>query len=179
MFAKKLLGTSALVTATALVGAAATQDVNGRWYKKLYKPDFQPPAKTFPLVWPVLYASIALTSAAVLVPRARERAAQKRRESLGVKYAGPQADAASDPAHGYRRALLLNLALNASWSWTFFRQHDLDLALGTATGLAVSSTDLARRAGRVHRGLGWALAPYAAWCWFATALTSRIRTLNN
>ncbi|WP_166983005.1 TspO/MBR family protein [Paramicrobacterium fandaimingii] len=179
MFAKKLLGTSVLVTATALTGAAATQDVNSHWYTKLRKPDFQPPAATFPLVWPALYASIALASAAVLVPQAKKRATQKRRESLGVQVTRPDADPASDPARGYRRALLLNLALNAGWSWTFFRQHDLDLALGTATGLAVSSTDLARRAGRVHRGLGWALVPYAAWCWFATALTARIRTLNS
>lgn len=173
MFGKKLLGTGALVTAAALIGSAATQDVEGRWYRKLRKPDFQPPREAFPVVWPALYASIALVSAGVLTSRAKRRAA--------IDDAPERAEpgAVADPAHGYRRALVTNLALNAGWSWTFFRRHDLDLARGNAIALAVSSTDLARRAGRVHRGLCWALAPYAAWCWFAALLTSRIRTLND
>lgn len=160
MFAKKLLATSALVTATAAVGVVATQDVNSRWYRKLRKPDFQPSRTVFPVVWPVLYASIALASA-------------------GVFTVGSKASAADNPARGYRRALLGNLVLNAGWSWTFFRMHNLDLARTTASGLALSSTDLVRRAGRVKKGFGWLLVPYAAWCWFATLLTSRIRELNS
>jgi len=157
LFAKKLLGAGALVTATALIGAAASKDAQSRWYRKLRKPDFQPPREAFPVVWPVLYGTIALSSAGVLSAHEGEK---------------------KDRARGYRGALLANLVLNAGWSWTFFKKHDLDLAFGNAVGLAVSSTDLARRAGRVHRGLGLLLLPYAAWCWFATLLTSSIRTLN-
>ncbi len=82
------------------------------------------------------------------------------------------------PARGYRRALLLNLTLNAAWSWCFFKLHNLPLSLGVATALAASSTDLARRAGRVKPALGWALAPYAVWCTFATVLTGRIQAKN-
>lgn len=160
MFARKLLRTSALVTATAAVGAVATQDVDSRWYRKLRKPNFQPSRTVFPVVWPVLYASIAFASAGVLT-------------------VGAKAGASENPANGYRRALLANLLLNAGWSWTFFRMHDLELARTTASGLAASSTDLVRRAGRVKKGLGWLLVPYAAWCWFAALLTSRIRALNS
>jgi len=195
MFGKKLMLTGALTTVTALVGAAASKDVESRWYLKLEKPDFQPPREAFPVVWPVLYGTIAVASAAVLTRRARERAElaevkhaeskqpeAKRVESADAPGAegghGSKAARPKRKTRGYLGALLANLALNAGWSWVFFRQHDLDAALGTAAGLAVSSTDLARRSGKVHWGLGLLLAPYAAWCWFATLLTGSIRSLN-
>ncbi|SEB52358.1 TspO and MBR related proteins [Paramicrobacterium humi] len=179
MFARKLLTTGALVTATAAVGSIATQDVDSRWYRKLRKPDFQPSRSVFPIVWPALYASIALASAGVLSVGAKRRAARTRLVTAAGGGEAAEAVAPDNPARGYRRALLANLALNAGWSWTFFRMHDLDLARVTASGLAVSSTDLARRAGRVNKGLGLLLVPYAAWCWFASLLTSRIRALNS
>lgn len=178
MFGRKLLATSAAVTATAVVGSIASTGVDSDWYRDLAKPDFQPPKQAFPIVWPVLYGSIALASAGVLAVKARKRATVKRREEWGARPDAVEAAREDDITRGYRRALLVNLALNAGWSWTFFRRHDLDLALATAGGLAASSTDLVRRAGRVHRGLGWALVPYAAWCGFATALTASIRRLN-
>jgi tryptophan-rich sensory protein len=75
--------------------------------------------------------------------------------------------------------LFVNLALNASWSWCFFRYRNLPLSVAVAGVLAVSSADLARRAGRVRPALGWALVPYAAWCAFATLLSARIKDLND
>lgn len=178
MFGRKLVGSTALVAATATVGTIASADVDSDWYRSLAKPNFQPPQKAFPIVWPALYGSIALASAGVLAVKARKRAVAKRREEWGARPDAVQSAHEADTTRGYRRALLVNLVLNAGWSWMFFRRKDLDLALATAGGLAVSSTDLVRRAGRVRPGLGWLLAPYAAWCTFAAVLTGSIRSLN-
>ena len=56
-----VLATAAATTTTAIVGSIASQDTNSRWYRKLRKPGFQPPAAAFPIVWTALYADIAVT----------------------------------------------------------------------------------------------------------------------
>ncbi|MCX7521399.1 tryptophan-rich sensory protein [Microbacterium sp. STN6] len=200
MFVKKLIVTGTLTAATALVGSVASRGVDSRWYRKLNKPSIQPPREVFPIVWTTLYTGIALASAGVLTARKRAKAAARAlnaaNAALAVDVVGDvQTDADGfavstqphtsvkaslehHPTRGYRSALLLNLLLNGGWSWAFFRSRNIPLALAAAAGLAVSSGDLVRRAGRVSPGLGWALVPYAAWCAFATVLTARIRRLN-
>jgi len=163
MFLKSLLTTGSLTTAAAVAGSLATQSVRSPWYQKLKKPAIQPPPAVFPVVWTTLYADIALASASVLSKRRQTTDAAAADERVG---------------RGYRRALVVNLVLNAAWSWSFFRLRNLPLSVGVAAALAVSSADLARRAGAVKPLLGWALAPYAAWCAFATLLSERIRRLN-
>ena len=60
-----LIATSAAVAATAAVGGLATGPaVQSSWYAQLRKPAYQPPRAVFPVVWPVLYADIAVVSAA-------------------------------------------------------------------------------------------------------------------
>lgn len=154
---RQLWWTSALVGLTAAAGSVAT-DPASSWYRSLDLPDWQPPGWLFPVVWTALYTDIAVTSAKVLT----ELDAESGREN----------------ADAYRRALLANLALNKSWSWLFFRFHNLEASTVVAALLAASSADLARRAGRAGRGLGVALLPYAAWCTFATVLTEHIRRRN-
>ena len=84
----------------------------------------------------------------------------------------------TDEAAAYRRALGANLAVNAAWSWVFFRGHRLGAAVGVAGALAVSSADLVRRTSRVSKPAAAALAPYPAWCTFATVLSAAIWRLN-
>lgn len=161
---KNLLTTGVQTAATAVFGSLATASgVNSAWYAKLRKPSFQPPPSVFPVAWTVLYTDIALTSAAVLGRLQDESATEDARRE----------------ERGYRRALALNLVLNAGWSWSFFARKDTRLATVTAAALAVSSTDLARRAGRARGSYGLALLPYAGWCTFATALSGRIHQLNS
>ncbi|RIK15952.1 MAG: TspO protein [Acidobacteria bacterium] len=152
-----LLRTSAAVAATAVAGAVAT-DPDSLWYRTLRKPDWQPPGPAFPAVWTPLYADIAVTSAVAL----------DRLEAAGRH--GERA--------AYRRALAVNLALNAGWSWLFWRSRRPWLAAAECAVLAVSSADLVRRTSRASRGAGLALAPYAAWCAFATALSTTIAVKN-
>jgi TspO/MBR family len=92
------------------------------------KPVIQPPGVAFGPVWTALYADIAITSA-IAIDRL------------------PEQDRAK-----YERALAANLALNASWSWVFFRFHRLGLAVAVAAALALSSGDLVRRTAAADRG---------------------------
>ncbi|MFL1595796.1 tryptophan-rich sensory protein [Rhodococcus ruber] len=158
MFGRTLLGTTAATAATAVAGSIASQDVDTRWYRRLRKPSFQPPGAVFPVVWTALYADIAVSSAVAI-------------DEL-------ESEARVDEATYYRAALAVNLVLNASWSWVFFKAHRLVPATVVAGALAVSSADLARRAAVAKPAAGAALGPYAVWCAFATVLSGRIARLN-
>lgn len=146
-----LATTGAATAATAVTGSVASSSgANSPWFARLRKPRFQPPAAVFPVVWTALYTDVAVTSAVAL-------------DRL------PESDRAA-----YGRALAVNLVLNAGWSWVFFRAHRLALAPVVAAGLAVSSADLTRRTAAAHRGAGAVMAPYPAWCSFATLLSGAI-----
>ena len=152
--AARLGRVSAAVAATAGLGGLASQEVRTEWYAALDKPSFQPPDVAFPAAWTTLYADIALTTAHAL----------DRLERAGR----------SEEAAAYRRALAANLAVNAAWSWVFFRWHRLGPAVGVAGVLAISSADLVRRTAAVSKPAAAALAPYPAWCGFATVLSAAI-----
>ncbi|UUL77894.1 tryptophan-rich sensory protein [Pseudarthrobacter sp. Fe7] len=63
-------------------------------------------------------------------------------------------------------------------AWLFWRSRRPWLAAAEAAVLAASSADLVRRTYRLHRTAGASLAPYAAWCGFATVLSAAIARLN-
>ncbi|MFO7164852.1 MAG: TspO/MBR family protein, partial [Mycolicibacterium hassiacum] len=110
----------------------------------------------FPIVWPVLYADLAVTSAATL-DELENRPEQRRR---------------------YLAALAVNLVLNGSWSWLFFNRGKLATSAVAAGALAISSADLTRRAAAVRGAKAAPLAAYPAWCAFATVLSTHIWALN-
>ncbi|MDO5710509.1 MAG: tryptophan-rich sensory protein [Micrococcales bacterium] len=152
-----LAATAAATALAAVIGSAATTP-DSHWYRSLDLPSWQPPTLAFPVVWTALYADIAGTSASVI----------RSLEDSGR----------SDEARAFRRALGVNLALNAGWSVLFWRSRRLDLATVEAGLLTLSSADLARRARAVGDGHAAWLAPYAAWCGFATVLTAAIARRN-
>ncbi|WP_420749101.1 TspO/MBR family protein [Rhodococcus sp. O3] len=153
-----VLGTAAATAITAFVGSVASRESDSRWYRRLRKPSFQPPASAFPVVWTALYADIAVTSAAAIDELTRRRELDARR--------------------AYVAALAANLVLNGSWSWVFFKGGRLVPATVVAALLAASSADLVRRTADAVPVAGAALAPYAAWTGFATVLSGRIAQLN-
>ncbi|KWX56644.1 TspO/MBR family protein [Mycobacterium sp. NAZ190054] len=148
----------AAFSAAAVGGLATRPAVESRWYRRLRKPDFQPPGVAFPIVWNMLYSDIAVISAATI-------------DTLDHR-------GATDQSRAYQRALAVNLVLNAGWSWIFFNRRQLGPAAVVAAALTASSADLARRAGAVDAKAGLALAPYPLWCAFATVLSTRIWQLN-
>ncbi len=158
MQARTLIPAAAAVTATAVLGGLASRPADSPWYRALRKPPYQPPPQAFPIVWPVLYADIAIVSSNVLDDMARRGQDAERRR--------------------YIAALALNLVLNGSWSWLFFNRRLLGTSAVAAAVLATSSIDLTRRAVAAQGRRGAPLAAYAAWCTFATALSTHVWYLN-
>lgn len=155
---KAVLGTGLATAAAAVVGSVASKKGVEGWYTTIRKPGYVPPNAVFPIAWTALYVDIAATSAAV-IDRFR-------------------ADGEDGKARAYMAALGTNLVLNAGWSWVFFGRRQLGPAVVAAAALAASSADLARRAGDADLKFGAALAPYPAWCTFATVMSADIWRLN-
>jgi benzodiazapine receptor len=151
-----LLRTASAVAAAAITGGLAT-DPQSPWYRSLRTPRWQPPPPAYGLVWTPLYADLAVTSA-----RALDGLAAGRREERAA----------------YRSALVANLVLNAGWNVLFFRARRPWLAAAECAVLTASAADLVRRTAAVDRRAALALAPYPAWCAFATALTVAIARRN-
>ena len=154
---RDVLTISGATVASAAIGSLAT-DPDSRWYRTLKQPPWQPPTIAFPLVWTPLYVDIAATSVATLT----------RLEGEGKV----------DEAASYRRALWANLVLNTAWSVIFWRVRRPRLAAAEAAVLAVSSADLARRAGKAGGRTRWTLMPYPVWTAFAAALSTSIARRN-
>lgn len=140
------------VAAAATLGSVATvTGVRSRWYRSLDQPAIQPPPPVFRWVWSGLYTAVAGASVAL-----------ERR----------------DPGAGFHTALLRNMTLNTAWTWVFFRGHSTRGGLVVAAALAADSVSLARRAARISRPAGAAIAPYAAWTCFAVILNGAVIAKN-
>lgn len=155
---KILIGTVAATAGAAVVGSLASRSSIDTWYRGIRKPPYVPPDVVFPVAWTTLYTDIAVTSA-VAIDRLR-------------------ADQRDAEARSYVAALLVNLLLNAGWSWLFFGRHKLGTSAIAAAALTASSADLARRTAKANPGAGSALAPYPLWCGFATVMSADIWRLN-
>ncbi len=155
---RTLIPAAVAVTATAVAGGLASRPAASPWYRSLRKPAYQPAPQAFPIVWPVLYADIALVSSSTLDQMGRDGQDLERRH--------------------YITALAVNLVLNAGWSWLFFKRRLLGTSAIAAAVLAVSSADLARRAAAVQGGRAAPLFLYPAWCAFATMLATHVWFLN-
>jgi translocator protein len=158
MQARSLIPAAMAVTATAVIGGLASRPADSPWYRSLRKPSYQPPRQAFPVVWPILYADIAVVSSKALDEMERLGQQRERRQYVG--------------------ALAVNLVLNAGWSWLFFNRRLLGTSAIAAAVLAASSADLTRRAVAVEGIRGAPLLLYAMWCAFATALSSHVWLLN-
>ena len=144
------LGVTAIAAA---LGAAAS--VNARvFYGALLKPAWAPPAGVFGPTWTVLYACMAV--AAWLVWRA----------------GGP--GAARSPLVLY----LVQLALNALWSWLFFGWRLGGWAVLEIVALWVILLVTLVSFWRVRAVAGLLLLPYWAWVTFAMALTAAVWRRN-
>lgn len=155
---RAIVGTALGTAAAAVIGSVASRSSIDTWYRTIDKPTYVPPDVVFPIAWTSLYADIAVTSGRTI-------------DALGAR-------GDSRATRSYTAALVTNLALNAGWSWLFFKAHKLGASAVAAAALTASSADLARRTAKVNTGTGAALAPYPLWCAFATVMTTDIWRRN-
>ncbi|HVT72206.1 MAG TPA: TspO/MBR family protein [Lacunisphaera sp.] len=147
-----LLVCFAIAAATAAVGATASIRA-AEFYRELSRPGWAPPAGVFGPVWSVLYCSMAFASWLVW-----RRACPGRSIAL--------------------TAYILQLGLNALWSWLFFVWHDGRWAFLEV--LALWSCILLTMVlfWRVNRAAAMLLIPYFLWVSFASCLTFAVWRLN-
>lgn len=137
----------------AAIGAAASVQA-GSFYTQLARPEWAPPPDVFGPVWSVLYLIMGI--AAWLVWRvAGFRAA---RAALAL--------------------FLVQLAVNALWSWLFFGWHRGALAFADILLLWVLIVATAVAFWRIKPLAGVLLIPYLLWVSFAGMLNYAVWQLN-
>lgn len=141
----------ALTFGAAAIGSRFLPD---EWYRGLKKPAWNPPNWLFGPVWTLLYLLMAI--AAWLVWREH-----------GVL--------AAAPALAF---FVLQLVLNAAWSWLFFGRHAIAGALVDILILWVTILITLVLFWRLVPAAGALLLPYLAWVSFATILNATILALN-
>ena len=146
---------AALTAGAASIGARATRPATKqRWYRRLEKPPFQPPAAVFPIAWTALYALIAVSGWRVW----RKPSGPAR--SLALELWGVQ------------------LGLNAAWSWLFFGKRRKRTALADLALLWASIAGYAAVAHRVDKPAAQMMVPYLGWVAFAGLLNEEIVRRN-
>jgi translocator protein len=146
-----LVGWLLVVAVAAWFGS---QFMPGAWYAGLEKPAWTPPSWLFGPVWTLLYVAMAIAAWLVW----RERGFSGAPVALGL--------------------FLLQLSLNAAWSWLFFGLQRPDLAFAEIVVLWGAILATLTAFGRIRAAAGWLLAPYLAWVTFAAALNFAIWRLN-
>lgn len=153
---KRIVGLAAWLIvsfiAAAIGGAASIQA--GPFYNQLVRPEWAPPSSIFGPVWTVLYALMGI--AAWLVWRAADFRATRFPITL----------------------FLVQLALNALWSWLFFGWHRGALAFADILLLCVLIVATIIAFWRIRRLAGALLFPYLLWVSFASALNYSVWQLN-
>lgn len=146
---KQILGLVGWLVVTfigAAVGAFASTEA-ASFYSELARPSWAPPASWFGPVWSVLYALMAV--AAWLVWRVPPEV--RTRTPLVL--------------------FLLQLAVNALWSWLFFAWRLGGLAFADIVVLLALIAATLVSFWKVKRVAAALLLPYFCWVSFATALT--------
>lgn len=124
------------------------------WYDQLNKPSWSPPDAVFGPVWTLLYICMAVSAWLVW------------------------------KVDGFRNArwplllFLMQLGLNAAWTWLFFGLHRIDLAFGEILLLLLALFATMVVFFKRNRVAGFLLVPYLAWVGFATALNYQYWQLN-
>jgi tryptophan-rich sensory protein len=148
-----LAGWLIVVFVAAAIGAVASAQA-GPFYSELVRPDWAPPASLFGPVWTVLYALMGIAAWLVW----RERGFRDARLALGL--------------------FLVQLALNALWSWLFFGWHLGAWAFADIVVLWVLIVATVIAFWRIRPLAGALLVPYLLWVSFAAFLNHAVWRLN-
>jgi len=126
----------------------------GEWYDRLIKPSWIPPDEVFSWVWSGLYVLMGIAIWLVWIRRGSKNV------FLPMIF------------------FMMQLILNAAWSWIFFGLQRPDLALADASLLWVAILITVILFWRRNVLAGVLLVPYLFWVSFAVMLNSSIWRLN-
>lgn len=143
------------VLTAAVLGNLATTPNIPTWYAGLDKPDFNPPNWVFGPAWGVLYVLMAYAFFRIL---RLDPKTPGRKAAIGL--------------------FLLQMALNAAWSWAFFAGQSplAGLVVISALWIAIAATLFSFL--NLDRIAGLCFVPYIAWVSFAALLNFEIYRLN-
>lgn len=143
---------------TLLVGFSSsffTVSEVGSWYQTIQKPSWNPPNWIFGPVWTTLYVLMGISF--FLVWRS-EKAGKIKRIAV-ILFA-------------------IQLALNFFWSFIFFNQHQIGIAVAEITALWLMILFTILAFARISKPASWLLVPYISWVSFAAILNFTIWQLN-
>jgi tryptophan-rich sensory protein len=151
---KEMLGLVGWLAASFAAGWIGSRYMPGEWYVALAKPSWNPPNWIFGPVWTVLYMLMAV-------------AAWRVWRQVGFSGAGI--------ALGL---FIVQLVLNALWSYLFFGLHRLDLAMLDILVLWGAILAVGVLFHGMNRVAGALMLPYLAWVSFAACLNFALWHLN-
>jgi benzodiazapine receptor len=148
-----LIGWLILTFVAAAIGSAASAE-SGLFYQQITRPEWSPPAWLFAPVWTILYLFMGISAWIVW----RVDGFRAARIALSL--------------------FIIQLILNAIWTWIFFVWKQGALAFAEILVLWVLILCTAIAFWRVRALAGIFLLPYLAWVSFATVLTFAVWRLN-
>ena len=136
-----------LVILTSVIGSLANVYINSDdWYTSPIKSSLNPPSFVFGIVWPILYALMAI---------------------IAYKL-----------AHKIAPIFIMQLVLNAAWSWIFFYFHAPFIALLDIGLLIYLNQRILMIIKKESSALYLLYLPYVLWLSFAAFLNASIVFLN-
>lgn len=153
-----LFGWLIVVFAAATVGAIASVDA-GEFYGQLEKPSWAPPGWLFGPVWTVLYAFMGIAAWLVWRERYNLNASLKR-------------------IHAALTVFIMQLVLNALWSWVFFSWKLGGWAFVDIILLWIFIGFTLVGFLRVKKMAALLIAPYLLWVLFAAILNYAVWKMN-
>jgi translocator protein len=147
-----VLALALCVLATAAAASFGAKFMPDAWYVALKKPSWNPPNWVFAPAWTILYIMIATAG------------------WLAWK---------SEGAGRLLAVWAIGLVFNGAWSYLFFGQRQIGLALADSLAMLVMIVVFVAMAWGPVRPAALLFMPYLAWVTFATILNATIWRLNS
>jgi tryptophan-rich sensory protein len=126
------------------------------WYPTLVKPSFNPPNWIFAPVWTSLYVMMGVAAGLIW----NQITTQKATVTKALQF------------------FIIQLVLNALWSYLFFGLHNLMLATIEVVLLWLMIFETYSQFAKINKTASYLMLPYLAWVSFASVLTASIWWLN-
>jgi tryptophan-rich sensory protein len=156
---QKVLRISVVLMTCLVVGylsGMVTRESITTWYPTLVKPIFNPPNWVFAPVWSILYIMMGIAGGLVW----NKIETDEKNVKTAFKY------------------FIIQLALNAIWSFIFFYLHNPLLALIEIVLLWLMIFETYNQFKKIDSKAGMLMLPYLAWVTFAAFLNASVWWLN-